>query len=368
MSNRARLGATRRCFPRGWRVAILLAVALIAPTGQAGVAQQRNDAPIKLQVIGGLAGVTQYTRIEQPFWQSEIETLSKGQISATIRPLDAGGLRNQEMLELLRLGVVSIGTALLSVAAGEDPELSAVDLPALNPDVATLRRTVAAFREHLRKVLRERYEIELLGIYAYPAQVLFCAEPFAGLDALAGRKVRTSSVGQSELMAAIGAVPVILPFAEIVSNLRAHVVDCAVTGTLSGYEIGLPSVTSHVHSMALSWGVSVFAANATYWNGLPAEARDVIRSGVAQLEERIWSQAEADTERGLACNAGTVECPGKPERRMVVVPTSPADKALRRRLIADVVLPRWLERCGQDCLRSWNTYLRPLHAVDPKTP
>lgn len=367
MSHRARQGAGGSHFLKGMCVGIVLA-ALLMPMGRAGLAQPREGAPIKLQVIGGLAGVTQYTKIEQPFWRSEIETLSRGQVSATIRPLDAGGLRNQEMLQLLRLGVVSIGTALLGVVAGDDPELNAVDLPALNPDVATLRRTVGAFREHLRNVLQERYEIELLGIYAYPAQVLFCAEPFSGLDALAGRKIRTSSVGQSELIAGIGAVPVMLPFAEIIANLRAHVVDCAVTGTLSGYEIGLPGVTSHVHSMALSWGVSVFGANSTYWNGLPAEARDVIRLGVGQLEERIWSQAEADTQRGLACNAGLATCPGKPERPMVVVPTSPADEARRRRLIAEVVLPRWLERCGQDCLRSWNTYLRPLHAVDPKTP
>jgi TRAP-type C4-dicarboxylate transport system substrate-binding protein len=341
---------------------------LLVSVGPTAFAQARSEEPIKLQIIGGLAGVTQYTKIEQPFWQSEIGTLSRGRISATIRPLDASGLRNQEMLQLLRLGVVSFGTALLSVVAGEEPELNAVDLPALNPDVATLRRTVDAFREHLRSVLRERYGIELLGIYAYPAQVLFCAKPFKGLDDLAGRKVRTSSVGQSELMAALGAVPVILPFAEIVAALRDGVADCAITGTLSGYEIGLPRVTVAVHDFALGWGVSIFAANAAYWDALPQDARDIIRQGVGQLEGRIWSQTEADTQRGLDCNSGAAACPGKPGRPMTVVPTSPTDEARRRDLLAEVVLPRWFERCGQDCLSSWNTYLKPLHALEPRTP
>ena len=94
----------------------------------------------------------------------------------------------------------------LSAIAGEEPEFSAVDLPVLNPDVATLRRTVSAFRTHLHEVVRERYDIELLGIYALPAQVLFCTKPFKGLDDLAGRKIRTASVAQSELMAALSLI------------------------------------------------------------------------------------------------------------------------------------------------------------------
>ncbi|WP_231378504.1 TRAP transporter substrate-binding protein [Bordetella sp. FB-8] len=331
-------------------------------------AQTGPDEPIRLQIIGGLAGVTQYTKIERPFWQSGIDKLSKGRISATIRPLDAGGLRSQEMLQLLRLGVVSFGTAIVSEVGDDAPELNAVDLPALNPDVATLRRSVDAFRGHMRQLLRDRYGIELLGVYAYPAQVLFCAKPFKGLDDLAGRKVRTSSVGQSELMAALGALPMILPFSQTTAALRDGIADCAITGTLSGYEIGLPNVTTAVHTFAISWGVSIFGANQDYWHSLPAYARAVIRRGVSQLENEIWSQAQADTQRGLACDAGTAACSGKPERPMTIVPTSPADQERRRRLLTEVVLPRWFERCGQDCVSSWNTYLRPIYAIQANAP
>lgn len=357
---------TSHRFLKPGRRLCLAALALFmscAARGQAG-----PEAPIRLQIIGGLAGVTQYTKIERPFWQSGIEKLSAGRISATIRPLDAGGLRSQEMLQLLRLGVVSFGTAIVSEVAGDAPELNAVDLPALNPDVATLRRSVDAFRGPMRRLLRDRYGIELLGVYAYPAQVLFCAKPFTGLDGIAGRRVRTSSVGQSELMAALGARPMILPFSQTVAALRDGIADCAITGTLSGYEIGLPNVTTAVHAFAISWGVSIFGANEAYWNSLPAYARAIIRRGVSQVEERIWSQTQADTQRGLACDAGMAICSGKPERPMTVVPTSPADQAQRRRLLTEVVLPRWFERCGQDCVSSWNTYLKPVHAIQGSAP
>ncbi|MEW9617943.1 TRAP transporter substrate-binding protein [Shinella sp. S4-D37] len=366
MSGRTCANAVAHRLP-GKGPACLLLAAMFALSSLA-LAEQPPGDPVRLQIIGGLAGITQFTRIEQPFWQSEIGPLSQGRISATIRPLDAGGLRAQEMLQLLKLGVVSFGTVLLSATAGDEPELSAIDLPTLNPDVATLRRTVGAYRPHLEAVLDQRYDIHLLGVYAYPAQVLFCNTPFTRLDDLSGRRIRTSSVAQSELVAALGAVPVTIPFADIVPNLRDDVVDCAITGTLSGYEIGLPGVTSHVHAMALSWGVSIFGANRPYWETLPADARDTIRQGVAQLEQRIWAQAEADTQRGLACNAGAPDCSGEAQTPMTVVPTSPEDEARRRRLLLDVVLPRWFKRCGRDCELTWNTYLKPLFTAEPQTP
>lgn len=351
----------------GTRLANFLFVAMFGVAASA-FAQQPPEDQIKLQIIGGLAGVTQFTKLEQPFWQSEIGSLSGGRISATIRPLDAGGLRAQEMLQLMRLGVVSFGTLLLSATAGDEPELSAIDLPALNPDVATLRRTVGAYRPHLQTVLHQRYDIQLLGIYAYPAQVLFCVKPFTGLGDLSGRRIRTSSVAQSELVTALGAVAVGIPFADIMPSLRDDVVDCAITGTLSGYEIGLPGVTSYVHAMALSWGVSIFGANRPYWESLPVDVRDTIRRGVIQLETQIWSQAEADTQRGLACSAGTAVCSGEPQTHMTIVPTSSDDEARRRDLLFEVVLPRWFKRCGQDCERTWNAYLKPLFATEPQTP
>jgi hypothetical protein len=102
-------------------------------------------------------------------------------------------------------------------------EFSAVRAYIANPDIDSLRRTVALCRAHLTcsatiwqheshpdcraaltEHLAQRYDVELLAIYAYPAQVLFCATQFRSLRDVAGRRARTCSVGQSEMMAALG--------------------------------------------------------------------------------------------------------------------------------------------------------------------
>ena len=92
---------------------------------------------------------------------------------------------------------------------------TAADLTGLNPDIQSLKRSVAAFRPHLERLLRERRGIELLALYTYPAQVVFCNKAFASLGDLAGRRVRVSSASQADLIEALGAKPVNTGFAEI---------------------------------------------------------------------------------------------------------------------------------------------------------
>ncbi len=326
-----------------------------------------QNGPIRIKVVGGLAGVSQYTSYEEPFWRRRITELTDGRVVAEIAPFDRSGIRGQEMLQLMRLGVVPFGTALLAVIATEEPEFNAVDLPALSPDMRTLRETVSAFRPQLEGLLRERYGIELLGVYTYPAQVVFCTRPFNGLSDLSGRRVRTSSVGQSEMIQALGATPVVTPFAEIVAAIRGGVVECAITGTFSGNAIGLHEVTSHVHAMAITWGISVFGANATAWAALPADIQEQMRAGVTELEREIWAASDRETGEGLACNAGLPTCSTGRRGTMTVVPVSAADDERRRRLLTEVVLPRWVSRCGPDCVEAWNERLAPVFGIQARS-
>src|SRR3954454_5157214 len=245
---------------------------------------QEPAATIYIKVVGGLASVTQFTKFERPFWQTEVPRITSGRVLAEIHPFDQSGFSGPDILQLMRLGVVSFGTALLAQVAAEEPELNVVDLPILNPDIETLYQTVSTFREHIADILARRYNVKLLAIYAYPAQVLFCSREFNTFRDLKGRKVRTSSVGQSELMSALGATPIQLPFAQIVESIRQGVVDCAITGTRSGGEIGLPEVTSHISPLAISWGLSFFGTNRDTWNQLPADVREQLNQGIQKLE------------------------------------------------------------------------------------
>ena len=324
-----------------------------ARTAAAPAAPPAATGPVQLRIVGGLAGVNQYIRHEAPFWTEELPRRTQGRYTAEIVPFDRAGIRGQEMLQLLKIGAVPFGTALLSLSAPQDPVIAAPDLAGLNPDIATLRRSLAAFRPYLEKTLRER-GIEVLAIYTYPGQVVFCNKPFAGLADLSGRRVRVSNVSQADVIEALGGRPVTTSFTEILPNLKSGNLECAVTGTMSGNTIGLHEVASHVHTMTLNWGLAIFGANRAAWQHLPADLRALLQQELPKLEAAIWAESERETGEGIACNTGNGACASGKRGRMTEVRSSAADEAKRREIFANTVLPRWVQRCGPTCAETWN--------------
>lgn len=314
----------------------------------------------RLRIVGGLGGVTQYTGHEEQFWTRDLATLSGGRYTASIVPFDRAGVPGQEMLNLMQLGVVPFGTALLSQVSTQYPELGAADMAGLNPDVSTLRRTVGAFRPYLAAALRERYGAELLAVYIYPAQEVFCNKPLQQLSDLAGRRTRVSSSTQADFIAAVGGTPVYTEFSQIMANMRSGNTDCAVTGTMSGHTLGLHEVTSTIYTLPLSWGVAVFAANRESFNALPADLQALLRKELPKLENAVWTQSERETDEGIACNTGAAGCTKPTKGRMTAVRPSPQDEARRREIFANRVLPGWVRRCGPECAKAWNDTLAPV--------
>jgi TRAP-type C4-dicarboxylate transport system substrate-binding protein len=334
--------------------------------GAPAVAWAQKSAAMRLRVVGGLGDLNQYTRHEEHFWGEQLARLSGGRYSADIVPFDRAGIRGQELLLLVKQGTVPFATLSLSAASAKDLELNAADLTGLNPDFATLLRSVAAYRPHLDAVLRERYGLEMLALYTYPAQVTFCSKPVTGLDSLKGRRIRTASATQGDWVEALGALPVITPFAEIVANLGAGNIDCAVTGTMSGNTIGLHERTSHLQTTALTWGLSVFVANGAAWAALPADLKALLRRELPKLEKDIWAESLRETEEGVACNVGAPRCVSGRKGRMTEVRPTAADEQRRREIFANTVLPRWLQRCGPDCAEVWNRTMAPASGFEAK--
>jgi TRAP-type C4-dicarboxylate transport system substrate-binding protein len=330
-------------------------------------AQAQTPPPYKLRIVGGLAGLHQYTRNEEPFWTRELSRLSGGKFTAEIAPFDRAGVPGSEMLRLIQLGVIPFGTTLLSFLATEFPEYGAPDLAGLNPDMASLKASAAAFRPYLEKQLRDRLGIEVLAFYVYPAQVVFCKRPLAGLADLAGRRVRISSATQADFVGALGGIPVMTGFAEIMAHMKSGDIECAITGSMSGNTLGLHEVSTHVHTLPVTWGLSIFGANQAAWNALPPDLKALLRRELPKLEAAIWMESERETAEGLACNTGASSCVGGRKGKMVVVPTSAQDERRRQEIFASTVLTRWVQRCGPRCGEVWNQTIGPARGI-PASP
>lgn len=333
------------------------------PAATKAAASSAAPGPYRLRVVGGLGGISQYTRQEEPFWNKEVSRLTGGRFQPEIVPFDRAGVPGTEMLRLLQLGVVPFGTALMSSFTAQYPQYTAPDLAGLNPDIATLKTSLKAFRPYLEKVLREQHGVEALAIYVYPAQVVFCKKPLRSLADLAGRRIRVSSATQADFVGALGAVPVLTGFAQILPSLAAGNTECAITGTMTGNTLGLQAVTSHVHTLPVTWGLAVFGANQAAWAALPEELRVLLRRELPRLESDIWAESERETANGIACNRGAPSCVNGDKGAMVIVPVSAQDERRRQEILESTVLPRWVQRCGAQCAKVWNQTIGPARGL-----
>jgi TRAP-type C4-dicarboxylate transport system substrate-binding protein len=333
-----------------------------------GFAAQAAPAIPPLRIVGGLGDLNQYTQIEEPFWTQRLPQLSEGRYRAEIQPFDKAGIRGQDVLSLVQQGALPFGTVLLSQGSAKAPELGAPDLAGLNPNMTALRRTLAAYRPYLQKRLHDRLGVELLAIYTYPAQVIFCKQPWRLETGLAGRRVRTASSTQSDFVLALGGTPVLIPFSEVVAQIRGPNLDCAITAAMSGNTVGLHQYTGYLSPIAVTWGLSIFVANAAAWAALPADLQTLLRRELKTLEATVWDAADRETQEGIACNAGTPQCKHGRPGKMVVLAAGPQDEQRRRDVLAQDVLSRWRQRCGAECTEVWDRILSKESGLGPVRP
>ena len=347
----------------------LIATSVIAGWITLATSDAAELAPeAKLRIVGGLASGNRYAKFERPFWTTELAKISGGKFTAEIVPFDRAGVPGQDMLRMMQLGVIPFGTALFSHMADNAPQFNAPDLAGLNPDIQSVRKAVASFRPYLEKTLRDRYGVELLAVYVYPPQVLFCKDSFASLSDLKKRRIRVSSSTQSDFVEALGGIPVRVEFADIMTSMRSGNTECAITAAMAGNTLGLHKVTTHIHNLPVTWGLSVFAANAASWRALNPELHALLKRELPKLEAAIWNESERDSIEGIACNQGGSSCVNGLKGNMVAVPVSADDDQRRKQIFAGIVLPRWVQRCGATCTTIWNQTIRSVVNVPAALP
>ena len=344
------------------KIATGIALAALMTTPVAAQDLQQID----LKASGGNRTQNQFRYVQEPFFTQQLPERSGGAITATFGSLEDLGIQGPEVLRLLRLGMFDISEGTLSYMAGEAPHFEALDLPGVTADIATQRQMADAFREDLADVMAERFGVKLLSMSPVALQVLYCRGEVTGLADLNGRTVRTFNRSMAELVEALGAQSVNIPFAEVIPAMERGVADCAITGTSAGNTARWWEVTDHLVVLPMGWAMTFFAANLNNWNRLEPATQDFLVEQFAEMENRQWAQAAADIQDGINCNIAEGDCNDGivAERPMTLVELSEDDVALAQSLLLESVLPSWAERCEAECVSAWNAKVGALIGLE----
>lgn len=319
------------------------------------VATNAQDIPkTHLKVLGGFSNINFVNSIERPFWAKVIPEASKGAITADFTTLDQMGLQGTELLRLIRLGVLEFATGNVAYMSSDSPVFDGLDLPGILLEIGQARKATVAYKPVLSKIMAERYNAKLLMIWPNPPQVFYCRDKISGIADLKGKKVRAGSPSMADFIGGVGGIPVVLAFPDVVPALQRGTVDCGVTGTLSGNTAKWGEVTTSLYPLVLGWSPWFTAVSISAWNRMDPKARDLIENQMVALENQYWDNASKETQDGINCNTGIGSCVFGSKAKMNLVPISDGDKAVLARVANDVVVKKWADRCGKDCVRDWN--------------
>lgn len=307
----------------------------------------------------------QYTQVDIPILRDRVQQNSGGRVQVTLSTHAERNLSGNEIIRLVRSGQVEIGGGTLSTLSGDVPILDGIDLAGLSPDIGMARRIAEAIIPVANRDL-ERFGVRILAIYPFPSQVVFCRQPFQSLADLRGRRVRVFGNSLNDFFTALGAQPVSIGFPEVYSALERGVVDCAITGSGSGAAARWPEVTTHIHTMALSWALSGYIVNVAWWNRLDPQVRSFLEASLREVADKQWELGAAASRDGIDCNIGNRDgcrIHNLAARAMTEVAVSEADQALVRRIFQETVLPGWVRRCGARCGEVYNETIAPISGV-----
>lgn len=291
---------------------------------------------------------------EVPFWSKTLPADSKGAITADITPLDQMGIDDKTMLRLLKLGVMDFAGMDISKMAGDDPRFEACDLAGLTLDPDKARAACAAYRDVIDKTMQKNWNAKLMAFGGNTPQVFWCKTPVKGLADLKGKKIRVFNNTMRDFLSGLGATSVSMAFAEVVPALNNGVVDCAVTGSLSGNTASWGEVAKSLYNMSLGWSINVLAVNLTTWNRLDPKVQAFMIEETKKYEDKMWATIKKATSEADNCNTGKQPCTLGKLGNVDLIQVSAAEAETHKKLVEGAVLAGWAKRCGPACAKEWN--------------
>ena len=329
----------------------LCAAAVLASLGWSSAA-----VAVDLSVVGSWSSLPLYKEYESTFWTETLPEKSNGEFEVTMTTFDQMGVAGGDVFRLLGDGVFDVGMTVADYTVGDAPELEGLDVPLVATTAEEARAMVDAARPMVEDIMSDRFGSKLLAVAPYPPQVVFCKPEVASLDDLQGLKIRGSGRMTTKFLEALGAEGVNVAFSEVPGALERGVVDCAVTGSGSGYSAGWWEVSTTLMTLPLGgWDAVVTAMNLDKWESLTEEQQTLLADTIASdFETPAWDAAADALANDVACLTGDGECTSGEPASMTLVEPSDEDVERARSILTGTVLPEWAERAGEEWATRWN--------------
>ncbi len=323
-------------------------------------------APAKLRVVGSWSSLSLYKEYEKPFWKKDF---TKEFPSTKVRLSSLGQikLRGASVYRELAKGVFDVVSTVGGYVVSDSQTLAGLDFPALTDDIKTAKKVVDSYKKTLDEALKKDFNAKLLSVVPYPAQVLFCKEKISSLADLKGKKVRASGWTVAEFLDGIGATGITMSYSEVPQSLQRGVIDCAVTGGLSGYMSGWGEVSNYLYPLPIGgWAYVITAMNLDTWNKFTKKEQEKLLASINKdIVVPAWVKTNYETSEGEKCLTGQDCSYGKPAH-MKLIKVQEKDRELAKKVLISRVIPKWVKKVPAKTVKEWNETIGKIVNIEAK--
>jgi TRAP-type transport system periplasmic protein len=292
-------------------------------------------------------------------WAEKVSRDSGGTIE--VRHFGGGVLANAtNMLDAVMDGAVDIGW----VTTGSKPALlaksSVVELPFLHDN--SERTSAVMWRLYQKGVLATDYQgLQVFAFPAWPVSALATrTKPILKADDLKGLKIGSQGKLRSDILSALGAVPVNTQFDEAYTALDKGVIEGLFTPHNAAKQARLAEVARRWLTVPLSGGAVVVVMKKERYEQLPAQARAAFEKNSGGALSRALGKTQHDYEAGAIEFIADLAKQGKVMPRYYL---SEAEGANWQKLVTPVVR-EWTKRTpnGEAVLAAFRSEMTAVRA------
>jgi len=344
------------------RIAATCASAMLLST-----AARADIQPLRLEVVAGNHTDTYMLDYVMPFLEKQLPERSGGKVTARAVPFTELGLGGFELMNMLKIGAYDMAYSVLGYIEGDSPIAGGLELPGVVGSLDGTFKGLAAYRPILEREYAAKFNARPMLANVLPHSQLYCKltgdelKNFS-LATLKGKKTRVHATSAADFVEGLGMVPVTMPFPDVVPALERGAIDCGLAAPNAAYGFKFGQVANTVVDIVLFHTIQFLPINLDTWNGLNADTRAFLTEQFNDLEARMAQYAPTYNKTAVDCLLDGPCTLGEPAR-MTLATLNAADRATLKNVVENVVLARWVKRCGKGCAQEWNAALGDITGI-----
>jgi TRAP-type C4-dicarboxylate transport system substrate-binding protein len=186
---------------------------------------------------------TNHTVVMQP-WADEVGKRSNGSLTIKVYPsLQLGGTAAGMYNQVLS-GTADIAFLTPGYTPTVFPRIGVTELPYLTKDAQHATRILHALFD--KYIADDFKQVKMIAYWTVDSHAIQSVNPIRSLDDLKGKKVRSPSALASDVVKALGAVPVNMPITNVYTSLERGVIDAFFAGPSANFSFKLDEVVKSI--------------------------------------------------------------------------------------------------------------------------